>query len=147
LSKAWAAAGVRCGSVIANPAVIGLLQRVIAPYPLAATAIDAALKAISGDCISRQKAFVETVRQGKADLHRFLLACDWVKEAWEGEANFILVRVADGSELVSWCAARGIRIRDFSAQPQLEGCVRLTIGSPAELAALKSALQAYGEQL
>jgi len=147
LSKAWAAAGVRCGSVIADPAVIGLLQRVIAPYPLAATAIDAALKAISGDCTSRQKAFVASVREGKADLYRFLLACDWVREAWEGEANFILVRVADGSGLVSWCAARGIRIRDFSSQPQLEGCVRLTIGSPAELAALKSALQAYGEQL
>ena len=146
LSKAWAAAGVRCGIVIADPAVIALLQRVIAPYPLAATAIDAALKAISGDCISRQEAFVASVREGKADLYRFLLACDWVKEAWEGEANFILVRVADGSGLVCWCAARGIRIRDFSSQPQLEGCVRLTIGSTAELAALKSALQAYGEQ-
>ncbi len=147
LSKAWAAAGVRCGIVIADPVVIGLLQRVIAPYPLAATAIDAALQAISGDCIDRQKAFVKTVREGRADLYRFLQGCGWVKEAWEGEANFILMRVADGSGLVSWCAVHGIRIRDFSSQPQLEGCVRLTIGSTAELAALKSALQAYGEQL
>ena len=48
LSKAWAAAGVRCGVVIANPEVIDLLLRVIAPYPLAATAVDAALQAISG---------------------------------------------------------------------------------------------------
>jgi len=147
LSKAWAAAGVRCGVVIADPAVIGLLQRVIAPYPLAAMAVDAALKAISGDSVDRQRLFLRTIRQGKADLYRFLLECDWVKDIWQGEANFILVRVADGSGLVSWCAEHGIRIRDFSSQPQLEGCVRLTIGSADELAVLKSALQAYGEQL
>jgi len=147
LSKAWAAAGVRCGIVIADPAVILLLRRVIAPYPLAVMAIDAALKAISGDSIGRQKQFLETVRQAKSDLYRFLLNCDWVKDAWQGEANFILVRVADGGGLVKWCAGHGIRIRDFSSQPQLEGCVRLTIGSADELAVLKSALQAYGAQL
>jgi len=146
LSKAWAAAGVRCGIVIADPVVIGLLQRVIAPYPLAAMVIDAALTAICADNAARQKQFVATTRQGKKDLYGFLLQCDWVQEVWEGEANFILLRVADGSALVSWCAGRGIRIRDFSSQQQLKGCVRLTIGSTDELSALKSALQAYGEQ-
>jgi len=147
LSKAWAAAGVRCGVVIANPAVIGLLQRVIAPYPLSAVAVDAALKAISGDSISRQQNFVGTIRQGKADLFEFLTNRDWIMETWNGEANFILVRVADGDGLVNWCAERGIRVRNFSSQARLEGCVRLTIGSTQELRALKSALQAYGEQI
>jgi histidinol-phosphate aminotransferase len=146
LSKAWAAAGVRCGTVIADPAVISLLQRVIAPYPLAATAIDAALQAISGDAITRQRQFVETVRRDKSDLYKFLLKCDWVKEIWQGEANFILMRVADADELVGWCAGRGIRIRNFSSQAQLAGCVRLTIGSSDELSELKSVLQAYGER-
>jgi histidinol-phosphate aminotransferase len=146
LSKAWAAAGVRCGIVVADPAVIGLLQRVIAPYPLSAMAIDAALAAISAASADRQRRFVAAVRQGRADLYRFLEQCDFVRQAWQGEANFILVRVADGSGLVNWCAARGIRIRDFGSYAQLAGCVRLTIGSPAELAALKSALTAYGEQ-
>jgi len=146
LSKAWAAAGIRCGVVIADPAVIGLLLRVIAPYPLPAITIDAALRAISEDSRIRQQAFVESVRQRRADLYRFVSACDWVMDAWQGEANFILVRVADAAGLVGWCAGHGIRIRDFSAQKQLEGCVRLTIGSPDEMAALKSALLAYGEQ-
>ena len=146
LSKAWAAAGLRCGVVIANPAVICLLQRVIAPYPLASVAVDAALKAISGESINRQQQFVKTVRQGRADLYGFLSNCDWVTEIWNSEANFILIRVADADELVSWCAGRGIRVRNFSSQVRLEGCVRLTIGSTQELVALKLALQAYGEQ-
>lgn len=147
LSKAWAAAGVRCGTVIADPAVIALLQRVIAPYPLAATAVDAALQATAGDAVIRQRDFIELVKQGRADLQGFLSQCNWVEVMYESEANFILLRVADAPSLVRWCAAGGLRIRDFSSQPQLEGCVRLTIGSTDELAALKSVLQAYGEQL
>lgn len=146
LSKAWAAAGLRCGVVIADPAVIGLLQRVIAPYPLASVAVDAAIKAISGESINLQQQFVQTVRQGKTDLYEFLSNCDWVSEIWNGEANFILIRVTDGDELVNWCAGSGIRVRNFSSQSGLEDCVRLTIGSAQELLALKSALQAYGEK-
>ncbi|GMR15114.1 MAG: histidinol-phosphate transaminase [Gammaproteobacteria bacterium] len=146
LSKAWAAAGVRCGTVIADPVVINLLQRVIAPYPLAATAVDAALQATSGDAISRQQRLVEMVREGKRELLEFLTACDWVRGLWAGEANFVLLRIADAGALVSWCAGYGIRIRDFSFQPMLEGCVRLTIGSTEEMATLKTCLQAYGER-
>jgi len=146
LSKAWAAAGVRCGIVIADPAVIGLLQRVIAPYPLSAMAIDAALQAISAGSAERQRLFVAEVRQAKTDLSRFLAQCDFVRETWPGEANFILARVDDGSGLVNWCAQRGIRIRDFGSQAQLANCVRLTIGSPTEMADLKTVLKAYGER-
>jgi histidinol-phosphate aminotransferase len=146
LSKAWAAAGVRCGVVIANPAVIGLLQRVIAPYPLAATAMDAALQAISGGAVGRQQEFVEMIMQGKADLLEFLSGCDWIEEIMGSEANFILMRVPDAGELVKWCGGKGIRIRNFDSQAQLGGCVRLTIGSPAEMDEVKLALQTFGEQ-
>ena len=80
------------------------------------------------------------------ELFAYLKKFDFVNEIWQSAANFILLRVSDARELVDWCAGRGIRIRDFSSQPQLEGCVRLTIGSSDELAELKTALQAYEEQ-
>lgn len=147
LSKAWAAAGIRCGTVIADTAVIALLQRVIAPYPLAATAIDAALQATSGDAIFRQQEFVESVRLGRTRLQEFLNNCDWVEMSWVSKANFILIRVTDAELLTQWCSDGGIRIRNFSSQPQLEGCIRLTIGSADEQAALISALQAFGDHV
>jgi len=147
LSKAWAAAAVRCGTVIANAAVIDLLQRVIAPYPLAATAVDAALQATSGEASRHQQQLLETVRQGKRGLLEFLSTCDWVHEVWPGEANFILLQLADAGGLVDWCAEHGIHIRDFSSEPLLEGCVRLSIGGVDEMAALKTCLQAYGENI
>jgi len=147
LSKAWAAAGVRCGTVIADPAVISLLQRVIAPYPLAATAIDAALQAISAATATQQQRLLATVREGKRDLLEFLEQCAWVEEIWPGEANFVLLKLADAAAMVDWCARHGIRIRDFSSQPLLGGCVRLTIGTAKEMTALKICLTAWGEQL
>jgi len=147
LSKAWAAAGVRCGTVIADPAVIALLQRVIAPYPLTATAVDAALQGTGKDVLETQRRFIQSVRRNKADLQAFLSGCDWIESTWKSEANFILVRVADASGLVNWCGERNIRIRDFSTTPRLEGCVRLTIGSDDDLVALKLALKTYGKHL
>ena len=147
LSKAWAAAGVRCGSVIASPDIINLLLRVIAPYPLSVTAIDAALRAISEEAQSRQKAFLEEVAQTKAGFLDFLSNCDWLEVVGDQQANFVLVRVDEADRLVDWCADRDIKIRNFSGQPALHGCVRLTIGGPEEMTAVKLALSAYGEQL
>mgnify|MGYP001815804795 CR=1 FL=1 len=121
LSKAWAAAGVRCGIVIANPDVIGLLQRVIAPYPLAATAIDAAMQASSNEAALRQQAFVPENGQGRKDILDFLAGCDWLEMVGDSQANFVLIRVDDADKLVNWCADSGIRIRNFTSQSQLQG--------------------------
>jgi histidinol-phosphate aminotransferase len=147
LSKAWAAAAVRCGSVVANPAVISLLRRVMAPYPLSTTAVDAALQATGAEAEQHQRQFVTQARQGRRALRAGLERYPWVLETWDSEANFLLVRVADANGLVAWCARRGIRIRNFDSQPGLAGCVRITIGSEAEMATLETALQAYGDNL
>ena len=147
LSKAWAAAGVRCGIVVADPAVIALLQRIIAPYPLAATAIDAALSAVSPQAAERQRDFLRLVEQAREDILDFLVACDWVQVVTDSHANFVLLRVADADGLVAWCADQGIRIRNFASYGQLQGCVRLTIGNQQEMEAVKAAFRAYGEQL
>lgn len=145
LSKAWAAAGLRCGAVLADEQVIGLLQRVMAPYPLPATTVAAALQATSAAAHDAQRRMLAQVRAEKAALVDFLRGCDWVTELWEGQANFVLVRLADAAVLTDWCAARGIRIRDFSGSPGLDGCVRLSIGSQAEMSALTAALRDFGE--
>jgi histidinol-phosphate aminotransferase len=105
------------------------------------------MQAVNGDAVIRQQRFVESIRRGKTDLVTFLSACHWIEDVFESEANFILVRVADADGLVHWCAGNGIRIRNFSSQTQLHGCVRLTIGSPDEMAALKAAMLTYGERV
>jgi histidinol-phosphate aminotransferase len=144
LSKAWGAAGLRCGAVLADPRIISLLQRVMAPYPLTAPAIAAALAVTSGRAKNAQADMLNTIAEGKAQLLGQLEAKAWVTDIWPGEANFVLTRVDKARALVAFCASRGIRIRDFSSQPMLDNCVRLTIGSASEMAALEEVLNDYG---
>jgi histidinol-phosphate aminotransferase len=144
LSKAWAAAGLRCGSVIAHPEVISLLGRVMAPYPLATPAVDAAMRITAGDSILKQSEMIASVMIRKAELLEFLEHQAWALEIWPGDANFILLQVEDAGSLVDWCSRRDIRIRNFHGQPMLDNCVRLSIGSEDEMQALTKALAAYG---
>lgn len=147
LSKAWAAAGLRCGSVLAAPDVISLLRRVMAPYPLTAPAIAAALAVTGPDARRRQTGMLEMIDTNKQNLLKYLARQPWVQRHWSGAANFILTRVADAPGLVAFCANEGVRIRDFSSQRGLQGCVRFSIGNNSDMQALHRALEAYGASL
>ena len=143
LSKAYAAAGLRCGAVIADPAVIDLLGRVMAPYPLTAPAVAAALAVTTDEARRQQAAMLAELATQKTRLVERLRQTPWVEALWPGEANFVLVRVDQAPDLVAHCAANGVRIRDFSTQPGLAGCVRLTIGSAGDMQALGRALDTW----
>jgi histidinol-phosphate aminotransferase len=143
LSKAWAAAGLRCGAVLAAPVVIDLLRRVMAPYPLTAPAIELALATTSTGARERQARMLTELAREKQALLSYLADRPWVSQLWSGQANFVLLRVADAPGLVAFCAERGVRIRDFSSQPLLEGCVRLSIGSRSDMQALRGVLDAW----
>ena len=146
LSKAWGAAGLRCGSVIAQPEIIELLQRVMAPYPLSVPAVAAAMTITSAEVRANQGEMLAGISTSKTALIEFLESCRWVEEIWPGEANFVLLRVDNEASLVQYCADQNIRIRDFSTQALLERCVRVSIGSEDEMATLKSVLSKYGKQ-
>ncbi|MFP4278009.1 MAG: histidinol-phosphate transaminase [Wenzhouxiangella sp.] len=141
LSKAYALAGCRIGAVIADPAVIDLLRRIIAPYPLPTPSVAAALSALAPDAMRRQQAQLATIAQLKASLLDQLEQHPAIARIWAGEANFVLVRVTDGPALVRDASAAGIRLRDQSAQPGLSNCVRITIGNEPEMQALTDFLR------
>jgi len=58
-------------------------------------------------------------------------------------ANFVLARF-DGDAHAVWehLVRRGILVRDFSDRPRLDGCLRITVGTPEEDDALLAALRA-----
>jgi histidinol-phosphate aminotransferase len=57
-------------------------------------------------------------------------------------ANFLLFRVDDDAhDLWKRLLARHVLVRDFSSWPRVEGCLRVTIGTPAENDAFLAALQ------
>lgn len=140
LSKAWGAAGLRCGAVIADPCLIQLLARIIPPYPLPAPSIALALNAV------QQASQLEAISKLKERLIEMLSARSWVEKLWPGAANFILVKVDHADNLTRCCAEQGVQIRNFSSQPGLDNCVRITVGSDEDLDRLEAAFGIYEQQ-
>ena len=136
LSKAHGLAGCRLGTVIADPVVIDLLRRIIAPYPLPTPTVSIALQALTEDALAAERAHLETLAAERDRLTEALASSPGIVKIWPGTANFVLVRAADGPRLVRDAAAAGIRLRDQSAQPGLDDCVRITVGAPEENNAL-----------
>lgn len=143
LSKAHALAGCRIGALIADPSVVELLGRVIAPYPLPTPAVTTALEALQPEVLARQERQLLVLDEQKQRLVEALQSHPACVRVWPGEANFVLVRVADAAGLVRSAAAAGIRLRDQSAQPGLDGCVRITVGDPAAIDALVEFLERW----
>lgn len=143
LSKAWAAAGLRCGTVLAQAEVLALLRRVIAPYPLAAPVTAMALRVLQPDMQLRQQNMLRDLAANKLLLLELLQGRSWIRQLWPGEANFVLLQVDDAAGLLAHCARQNIILRGFPAEPLLRDCLRISVGSSSELAALKLALDSW----
>lgn len=143
LSKGFASAGLRCGAVLAQAELIGLLRRVIPPYPLATPVLSLALSLLEPGVLSRQRLMLREIRRNKERLLEKLADRPFVRRIWPGEANFVLIRVDDAASLLEHCKASGIVIRAFPSAPLLKNCVRITVGSRAEITRLALALDAY----
>lgn len=130
LSKAYGLAGARVGTTIADPAVIAVLQKVIAPYPVPAPVLKAALAALTPDGLAAAR---ESVRQLVAERQRLLAALPQlaaVKRVWPSDANYILIEVADSARVMAAGRAAGIIWRDRSKD--VPNTVRLTVGTTEE---------------
>jgi histidinol-phosphate aminotransferase len=62
---------------------------------------------------------------------------------WPSGANFVLFRpeTADGAEVWRRLVDRSVLVRNCSSWPRLEGCLRVTIGTPDEDDAFLTALE------
>ncbi len=147
LSKAWGAAGLRCGTVLAPEEVISLLRRIIAPYPLASPVISLAQRMLADGMSDRRQQILKDMQENKKRLLSLLENRSFVRNIWPGEANFVLLQVCVAEDLLSFCAGRGVILRGYPDDPLLEGCIRISVGSKDELSVLKSALDDWEEHL
>jgi len=55
-------------------------------------------------------------------------------EVWPSGANFVLIRPAnhDGNTVWQGLVDRSVLVRNCSTWPRLDGCLRITIGTPEE---------------
>lgn len=132
LSKALALAGARCGAVIGSPALIRMLNAVLAPYALATPVVDCVLRAISSDDATLSQDRIRETIQERERMAEHLKRKPSVRQIWPSHANFLLVQFHDLAESQKQLRAERILIRDVSGNPGLDNFARISIGTPDE---------------
>ncbi len=129
-------AGLRVGFTISAPAVARVLEKVRPPYNLSALDQAAASFLVEHGmqwCGERAAEVVaERTRLAAALTAKGL-------EVFPSEANLLLVRVRDARATWQQLANAGISVRAFGPGP-LGNCLRITVGTAPETAALLAAL-------
>ena len=143
LSKAWGLAGIRLGMVFAHEELIGYLSNVKYPYNINSLTMESALKSLA-DQSSREN-WVNQILEERRKLNKRLKSFTFVKRIFPSDANFLLVKMKDPSDVYEFLMNRGIIVRDRSSVPLCEGCLRITVGTEAENQQLCDALDTYNQ--
>jgi histidinol-phosphate aminotransferase len=141
LSKAYALAGARCGTLIADPEVVALLRKVIPPYAIPQLSMEAVLKALEPAQIAVSQARLDSIRAERDRLLAALPTFSNVTRVWPSAANFVLVQFADASLALARSRGARLLIRDVRGYPGLTDCLRISIGSPEQNNRLLAALR------
>ncbi|MEO7924005.1 MAG: histidinol-phosphate transaminase [Chitinophagaceae bacterium] len=124
LSKAWGLAGLRLGMAFASVEIISYFNKIKYPYNINTATQRLALQALEDE--QPVNNWTNQVIGQRKWLRIQLLALPFVKEVYPSDANFILIKVEDADFVYESLIKKGIIVR------QREGCIRMTVGTPAE---------------
>jgi len=138
-SKVWSLAGLRLGFAVAPLWMIPELEKVLLPYNLSVPTQIAGTIAL--DYRADMERRVAELVEERGRLFDTLSQTDGIT-VYPSGANFLLFRVdADANFLWRDLLDRDVLVRDFSSWPRVEGCLRVTVGTPAENDAFLTAIE------
>ena len=127
MSKSMGMAALRVGFAFGNARVITYLNRVKYPYNLNRISQELAIKRIRegsktlGGILSERERVASSLRE-----------LSEVVKVYDSNANFLLVKFRSATEMYNLLLNNGVIVRDRSKIYGCEGCLRITIGKPAE---------------
>ena len=139
-SKAFSLAGVRMGYLLGNAEVISEFVKVRQPY-----SVDAVSQAVARVVYANRAKFEPGITAIIAERQRVFEGLKKVPGVtpFPSDANYVLFRLERAAEAWQALYDRGVLVRDFSRTPMLEGCLRVSIGSPEENDAFLAALRDF----
>jgi len=146
-SKAYGMAGLRIGVLVGDADQMRAVRLVSSPYNVNAVALACLPTALADQAYIAR--YVFEVREARLRLERVFESAKI--HFWPSQANFVLARVASdkpgAASFVEHMRRRGILVRDRSADPGCEGCVRITLGPREHTDRLLASLQETIEEL
>ena len=138
-SKAQGLAGARVGMAFAHPDIIGVLNKIKAPYNLNVLSQQAVFDRLdNADTVASE---VQLMLKEKEVLVSKIQQIRLVKEIFPSDANFILIRVDDSQLRYKQLIDKGIVVRNPSNQYACENTLRISIGTAAQNKALITAFK------
>jgi histidinol-phosphate aminotransferase len=130
LSKAYGMAGIRLGICYASEFIISVLNKIKPPYNVNELSQQKALERLHK--ISEVNVQVNHIIEQREKLKHALKEMKFVKEVYNTDANFILVKVDDANLRYNQLIEKGIVVRNRTSQPLCENCLRFTVGTLEE---------------
>ena len=123
-------------------ALVAVLGNLSAPYPVPAPSAAIALAALSETNLAESRRRCTQVIAERDQLLQQLRLLDGVRVAYASQGNFLLARFDDAQGIFDRLLGAGVVVRDVRAMPGLGDALRISLGTPAENAAVLAALQA-----
>jgi histidinol-phosphate aminotransferase len=129
-SKAYGLAGLRLGVLTGAADQISYIRRFCVPFNVNSVALACLEEALADQAFVSDN--VAQVKDGRERLAR--LFDELGLRFWPSRTNFVLVRVGEAARMfVESMQRRGVLVRDSSANPGCDGCVRITVGTPRQM--------------
>lgn len=128
-SKSWCLGGIRAGYLLGAPAVAAVARALLPPF-----CIPAHTGAVLLTALEAPGYVAPLVVRIRAERERLLAALarhpTW--KPYPSASNFILVRTPDAQAAHAKLLAAGVLVRRQDHTPGLEGCIRVSVGTPPE---------------
>ena len=129
LSKAFGLGGVRLGYALTHPELAAQLQKVLLPFSVSA------VQSAIGLAVLERPGFLEDrvtlIVRERERVSEALGSMPGV-ELFPSMTNFLLFRVEDAENVYRGLLDRGVIVRKQHGAPGLDGCLRVSIGLPAD---------------
>ncbi len=136
-SKAYGLAGARVGVAYASADITAVLNKVRFPYNVGSASVRLAEQVLENYASFRlQTAHIVELRNWLSSALREL-PC--VQKIYPSDANFLLVKTSDANAVYRHLTRQGVVVRNRDKEPGCQGCLRVTIGTTAEMRRLVSA--------
>ena len=129
---------LRLGVLIGAAGQMGYMRRIGVPFNVNSVALACLEEALADQSFVREH--IAQVKFGRDRLAQ--LFGELGLHFWPSQTNFVLVRIgAEAKIFVESMRRRGILVRDSSSNPGCAGCVRITVGTAAQMDGVLQAIQ------
>lgn len=130
LSKAWGLAAIRLGMAFAGADIIQLMMKVKPPYNVNTLTQEKALQALAQQTVTLER--IDQIISQRDKVMKVLAEIPLVKKVFASDANFFLIKVDEPDIVYNYLVQQGVIVRNRSREPLCEGCLRISVGTPAQ---------------